>query len=53
MGSYYDLRTEEEWQWEDPVIEVETTPNPIVSVLYGPDGKPLRSWAARPPIGFR
>lgn len=38
---------------EAPTPTVYETDNPIVHVLYGPDGEPLRLWRERPPFGFR
>lgn len=34
-------------------LTVYESPNPIVAVLYGPDGEPIRLWRERPPFGYQ
>lgn len=44
-----------EWDHDTdpPDLEVIVTDNPVVAVLFGPDGRPIRQWRARPPLGFQ
>jgi len=53
MGEWHDVRTDrwhETWQ---PPCEVTVTENPVVGVLYGPDGRVVHEVRERRPIGFR
>ncbi len=49
----------EEWDEEGPRPaelawpEVYVSDNPVVAVLLGPDGEPIRTFLEREPIGFR
>lgn len=55
-------RTPKGWHWSDgadpdacspPTPDLIETDNPVVAVLLGPSGEPLRTWRERPPFGFR
>ena len=46
---------EDEWVTDVPNLTVEITDNPVIAVLYGPDGEtPLITWFERRtvPIGY-
>lgn len=53
MGFWYDERTDTEYVFDTPAIDVTVTDNPVTHELLGPDGEVIRQWTERPPIGFR
>ena len=52
-GSWFDVRTGDAYEWENPPVEVTVTENPVVHELLDADGNVIRQWTERPRIGFR
>jgi hypothetical protein len=40
-------------EFDPPELTVEVAENPVVNVLYGPDGEPVSFLLEREPIGYR
>lgn len=53
MGFWHDERTDTDYTWDDQAIEVDISDNPIVHQLLDANGTVIRTWTARPPVGYR
>ena len=52
MGAWVDWDGTE-WEWNDPMMQVDVTDNPVIYELLDANGRAIRQWVERPPIGFR
>lgn len=50
------VREDHAWEWRDSngsAPEVDVAENPVIGVLLGPDGDPVRFMLEREPIGYK